>query len=46
MRMDDEAVTLNISLFIGNLGDFGVILGASTDDNSSNSTAIGKKLSM
>ena len=44
MGMDEEAVTLNISLFAGNLGNFGIILGASTDDNSSNSTAIGKQL--
>ena len=43
MGMDDEAVNLNISLFSGNLGDFEVILGARTDDNSSNSTAVGKK---
>ena len=46
MGMDEEAVNLNISLFSGYLGDFEVILGASTDDNSSTSTAIGKKVCM
>ena len=39
-----ETLPLTISLFSGNFSDFGVILGARTDDNSSNSTAIGKQV--
>ena len=42
-KTSDKTVALTISLFSGKFSDFGVILGAHTDDNSSNSTAIGKQ---